>query len=676
MPAVARSRSGARSRSRSHAPKGTPAKHGTKLDGSCIATVRCLSADQPTAGKSGHPGAPMGCAPIAHALWGHLMHFSPMDPRWPNRDRFTLSNGHACALQYSMLHLTGYDLPISELEKFRHLHSKAPGHPENFQTPGVEVCTGPLGQGLSNAVGFAIARMHLAAKFNRPGFSLFDSAIYTICGDGCMMEGITTEACELAGELGVSGLVCAYDDNNITIDGSTDLAFTDDVGQRFQAFGWDVTTVEDGDTDLGGILASIQRGRSLSKAALITVKTTIGCGSVKANTAHIHGTPLTAEDLQQMRNSVGFPDHPFHVPKKVGEYYRSRGTQGDEQMTVWRRLLDKYRDAYPAEHTELDRRLSGYLPTTWWGCLERCIAAPVDEGDAVLAAMVAALPELIGGSVAEAPLLLPTVTAFTAEQPSGRHIAFGSGREHAAAAVCNGLAAFGGLVPFWRCPLGSFANAWGAVRLSALGQFRVLHIATFDGADAGEVLALCRATPNLALARPGDAAEVAGAYAAALGSRTRPTVVVLPPPGSQRLVGSSVEAAARGGYTLMDFPEGPPRRALLVASGPELTTAAAAHAALAARGVGTRVVSLPSWEIFAEQNEEYHHAVLERPRTKHSTKHKPADRHLPIFFLEEAGVAPFGCDHFVGGDDTHILPVSDAASLAALVEEHLTKLCR
>lgn len=673
MPAAAK----ARSRSRSHAAARAHPKHGTPLDSKCIATIRCLSAEQPTAAKSGHPGAALGCAPIAHALWGRLMRFSPKDPKWLNRDRFVLSNGHACALQYSMLHLTGYDLSLEDLQKFRHLHSKCPGHPESFMTPGVEVVTGPLAQGVSNAVGMALARAHMAARFNRPGFTLFDNSVFAICGDGCMMEGLTSEACSIAGELSLPGLVIAYDDNNITIDGSTDLAFTEDVGERYQAYGWDVSTIEEGDTDFEGIVRGLRRGREVERPVLLKVKTTIGYGSVKANTAHVHGTPLTAEDLQQLRKASGFPeDEKFHVPKRAGEYYRSRGKEGDEAAEHWRDLLKRYGEAYPAEHAELVRRQSGQTPPTWWGCLEGCTKGPVEEGDAVLAALIAEIPELVGGSVAESPPLATAPPPLTAENRAGRHVDFGEGREHAAAAICVGLASYGAVSPYWRCPLALLPNAWGAIRLTALGLFGVIHIATYDGSDAGEVLALCRATPNLALVRPADAAEVAGAYAAALASRTRPTVVVLPPPGSERLPGSSAKDTAKGGYTLADFPEGVAQRAILVSSGPEVAIGLAAQGLLAKQGVGIRVVSLPSWELFEEQTEEYQHAVLERARTRHAAKHKPADRHVPVFYADEASAEPLGFERYAaegrlaaGDDEGQPLGSGLASRLLAVLHE-------
>lgn len=633
----------ARSRSRS----GTARKSG-RLEADCITTIRIISAEQPSAAKAGHPGAAMGCAPIAHALWGHLMRYSPKDPKWPDRDRFVLSNGHACALQYTMLHLSGYDLQLSDLENFRRLHSKCPGHPENFMTPGVEVVTGPLGQGLSNVVGMALARAHMAARYNKPDFPLFTSCIYAICGDGCLMEGITSEAAALAGRLQLSGLVVLYDDNQITIDGSTNLAFTEDVGQRFEAYGWEVTTIPDGDTDLAGILSAIANAKESEKPCLIKVKTTIGYGSEKANTAHIHGTPLGAEDLQKLRKTGGGPkDKAFHVSKDVEDFYRHRGQAGDETAGQWRKMLEKYAQAYPAEFRELHHRMKSEQPAAWWGCFKHSMDLPVAAGDGVLAAAIHELPEMLGGSVSSAPPLgtssSPAPLAFTAPDRHGRHVNFGPGMEHAAAAICVGIASFGSLVPYWRCSLDDLPNAWGAIRLSALGQFPVLWVATYDTGEATEVLALCRATPNLALFRPADATEVAAAYSAAVVSKTRPTVVVLPPPGSPKIPGTQVDSAAKGGYTLADFPEGAQETAILVATGEEVLACLEAQALLAKAGEGVRVVSLPCWELFEEQSQEYQHLVLQRPRHKHIQK-SASPPPLPVFYAEAA--APLGSERF------------------------------
>jgi len=606
----------ARSRSRSRPGHATA----SKLDEKCVTAVRVLSAELPSAAKSGHPGAPMGCAPIAHALWGHTMHFSPKDPKWPNRDRFVLSNGHACALQYAMLHLTGYDVTVKDMSEFRKLHSKCPGHPECFVTEGIEVCTGPLGQGLSNSVGLALAREHMAARYDRPGYSLFDHIVYAICGDGCLMEGVTTEACALAGEFDLSNLVVFYDDNSITIDGSTDLAFTEDVSERLTALGWQVTGVANGDNDFPDVLAQAQKARACGKPAFIKVTTTIGYGCNKAGTAHIHGTPLNTDDLQQMRKSARYPEEKaFHVPQLVSDYYRGRGVDGDGAKAEWQTLLMRYGQQHAEARAELDSRLAGEYsmppPVSWQNALCAPANAAVDAGDAVLCALAAVVPELFGGSVAEAPALgtvdlLPPAD-FSCKDKSGRHVDFGAGKEHAVAACVNAFAAYGGFVPYWRCPLGIIANAWGSMRLSALSLFRVLHIATYDGSEATEVLALCRATPNLAVLRPADAAEIAGSYLSAFVTRTRPTLVILPAPGTARIAGTSMDLVAKGGYVVGGTArEGVKPAAVLLASGPELEACLAAQALLTEEGLAVRVVSLPSWELFDEQPQAYKMSVL------------------------------------------------------------------
>lgn len=613
----------------------------------CIAAVRVLGAEQPTAAKSGHPGAAMGCAPMAHALWGHAMHFSPEEPKWANRDRFVLSNGHACALQYAMLHLTGYDLPLKELEHFRKLHSKTPGHPENFITPGVEVCTGPLGQGLSNAVGLALGRAHLAATYNRPGFSLFDHCVYVICGDGCLMEGMTSEACALAVELGLSRLVLLYDDNHITIDGSTDLAFTEDVSKRFEAYGWAVAAVGDGDTDIASLLSETMQARASEQPAFIKVTTTIGYGSSKAGNCHVHGTPLNPEDLGHFRKSVKFPEHKaFHIPPLVSDYYKGRGVDGDGMRTDWKRMFARFLRSHPSAHAELSRRLAGELlnPAVWRGALASIVGQAVDAGDVVLCTLLKHMPELFGGSMAKAPPLVrdsddkPVVADFTPEKMSGRHIQFGAGREHAAAACCVGLAAYGGFIPYWRSPLAALPNGWGAIRLSALGQFRVLHIATYDGTDPATLAAMCHATPNLALFQPADTAEVAGAYTAALLRRDRPTVVVLPAPGTTALAGTSLDGASRGGYVVAESSAATPT-AVLVATGPMLAVSLAAQAVLAEQGIQVRIVSMPSWELFEDQPEDYRQNVLGATGLKASMSRPP------VIYAERPAAA-FGFERF------------------------------
>mmetsp|Transcript_24683 Transcript_24683/g.43131 ORF Transcript_24683/g.43131 Transcript_24683/m.43131 type:complete len:710 (+) Transcript_24683:58-2187(+) len=673
-----------RSRSRSRTRGAT----GSKLDEKCITAVRVLSAEMPSAAKSGHPGAPLGCAPIAHALWGHTMHFSPKDPKWPNRDRFVLSNGHACALQYAMLHLTGYDISVKDMGEFRKLHSKCPGHPECFVTEGIEVCTGPLGQGLSNSVGLALARAHMAARYDRPGFTLFDHIVYAICGDGCLMEGVTTEACALAGEFDLSNLVVFYDDNSITIDGSTDLAFTEDVSKRLTALRWQVTSVPNGDSDFQAVLEEAQKGRACGKPAFIKVTTTIGYGCNKAGTAHIHGTPLNTDDLQQLRKSARYPEEkPFHVPQLVSDYYRGRGVDGDGARAEWQTLLSRYGQQHPEARAELDQRFAGEYSSpvlaTWQKSLAGPAGAVVEEGDPILCTLASIVPELFGGSVAEAPMLgtceVPPPAMFSSHDKNGRHVDFGAGKEHAIAACINSLAAYGGFMPYWRCPLSIIANAWGAMRLSALSQFRVLHIATHDGSEATEVLALCRASPNLAVLRPADATEVAGAYLASFTTKTRPTLVILPAPGTTCVTGTSMEGVAKGGYVVGDqMTEVGKPTAVLLASGSELKASLSVQAALAADGVAVRVVSLSSWELFEEQSQEYQMNVLGQTQAAKPTLSRFGSSHCGndplVFYMAEDGRAPLGFEKFaricVGTHSSEVLNSSiDHVSIAAQVRE-------
>lgn len=580
-----------------------------------------------------------------------------------NRDRFVLSNGHACALQYSMLHLTGYDLALSDLEAFRKLNSKTPGHPENFCTPGVEVCTGPLGQGLCNAVGLALARTHLAARFNRPRFPLFDHAVFAICGDGCLMEGLTGEASAIAGELAPPGLVLAYDDNEITIDGSTDLAFTENVSKRYQAYGWNVSTVADGNSDFSSLLQAVQAAKASASPTIIKVKTTIGFGSQKQGTPGVHGAPLSMDDLSQMRKTWGFPeDKPFWVPKKVEHFYRQRGEEGDRAESAWQELLGKYSAKHPSEHAELTRRIGGTLPNDIEQKMTRLLhnSSVVEAGDPILCTLLASCPECFGGSMAGCPVLgtadVPSPSRFTFDDRKGRMIDFGANREHAAAAVVNGFAAYGGILPFWRCPMSDIANAWGAIRLSALASFQVLHIATWDGCElaATEVFALVRATPNISLCCPADDVEVAGAYLAALRSRSTPTMVVLPAPQSARVPGTCMTGAARGGYRIATGVEGGTPSAVLIASGSSaLRSCLQAQHILESEGLCTRVVSLVSWELFQSQSSKYRDSVL------------PAG--TPSLHVESG--SGFGCEafsrHHLDADQVTADSIADAARRAA-----------
>eukprot|EP00923_Selenidium_pygospionis_P003493 GHVN01005516.1.p1 GENE.GHVN01005516.1~~GHVN01005516.1.p1 ORF type:complete len:378 (-),score=38.97 GHVN01005516.1:1248-2381(-) len=334
------------------------------IDKTCIATIRCIGAELPQLANSGHPGAPMGCAPMAHALWGHVMKFAPTHPEWWNRDRFVLSNGHACALQYTMLHLSGYNVSREDLKRFRQLESTCPGHPECFATPGVEVCSGPLGQGVSNAVGMAIGEANLAATFNRTGFEIFNAFTYVICGDGCLQEGVASEAASLAGHLGLGKLIVLYDANNITIDGNTDLSFTEDVPARFQSYGWQTIDVADGDSSHIDVLSAIERAKSeTGRPTLIKIKTTIGYGSSKQGTEKVHGSPLGGEEITRLKEGAGLnPTEPCKVPDGVAAFYKKVAERGNEEYAQWEKLFNSYKAKYAQEGSELERRFKRELP--------------------------------------------------------------------------------------------------------------------------------------------------------------------------------------------------------------------------------------------------------------------------------------------------------------------------
>jgi transketolase len=587
----------------------------------CVNLVRVLAADMIQQANSGHPGAAMGCAPMAHLLWKKVMAYNPADPKWANRDRFVLSNGHACALQYVMLHLTGYNLDISDLKAFRQLNSATPGHPEPQVTPGVEVATGPLGQGLSNGVGIALGSAHMAATFNRDGFNVVDNYTYVICGDGCMQEGITSEACSLAGHLGLGRLIVLYDDNKIQIDGSTDLAFTEDVCKRFEAYGWQTIHVEDGDLDLTALHAAILSAqKELTRPTLIKVTTTIGFGSSKAGTAGVHGAPLGHADLSAVKKMYGFPENDFFsVPADVAAEYMQCKSTGAARQEAWQTMFAQYERAYPDLAKEFVRRQKGALPENWRECLPRW--TPEDKALAtrqssqlVLNKLCEAVPELVGGSADLTPSNLTKFRGaldFQAATPEGRYIRFGV-REHAMAAVCNGLFAYGSLLPFCATFLNFTQYALGAMRVSALQDFGVLYIATHDSIGLGEdgpthqpveALLNFRAMPNCLTLRPADANEVSGSYMVAIEHRHTPSVLALSRQGCANLNGSSVEAVRNGAYVLQAPPEGTAAKLVLAGSGSEVQLLVSALAEL--KDVPVQVVSFPCWELFDQQPAEY-----------------------------------------------------------------------
>lgn len=589
----------------------------------CVLYTPC-SADQPQAANSGHPGAPMGMAPMAHLLWSEFMRYNPRNPRWINRDRFVLSNGHACALLYTMLHLTGYDISIDDLKRFRQVGSKTPGHPESHETPGVEVTTGPLGQGLSNAVGMAIAEKHLAACFNKPDFSVINNYVYVFCGDGCLQEGVTSEASSLAGHLGLGNLILLYDDNHITIDGETELAFTEDVKRRYEAYGWHVQEVADGNYDLNAIRHAIEEAKKVTdKPSLIKVRTTIGFGSKKEGTEAVHGSPLGEEDLANVKKKYGLdPTKKFCVPDQVREFYAQFVSRGHELEKKWQELFEAYAKQYPELAAELRRRVSGDLPEGWEKVVP--VGKPGGPEEATrkssgncLNKLAEVLPEIIGGSADLNPstfTYLHCSKDFQKESPEGRNIRFGV-REHAMAAICNGLSAYGAIIPFGSSFLNFIGYAFGAVTLSALSHLQVLYVFTHDSIGLGEdgpthqpveKFMMCRSTPNLQFIRPADATETAAAYIAAIKKRQGPTVLSLSRQNLPQLKGSSIEGALKGAYVLQD-PEGKPD-IIFVATGSEVSIAVQAADLLKDKKV--RIVSMPSWELFAGQSHEYQHSIF------------------------------------------------------------------
>jgi len=593
----------------------------------CVNTIRTLAADTVQKANSGHPGAPMGCAPIAFLLWSQIMKYNPKNPHWINRDRFVLSNGHACALQYVMLHLSGYDVSLDDLKSFRQLGSKTPGHPENTHTPGVEVATGPLGQGISNAVGFAIAQSHLAATFNVPDLPpIIDNYTFVICGDGCLQEGISSEASSLAGHLGLGKLIVLYDDNHITIDGDTDLSFTEDVLARYAGYGWHTQYVADGDNDFEGLLAAVEAAKAVSdRPSIIKVKTTIGFGSKKQGTEAVHGAPLGAEDVALVNAKLGFdPAVTFAVPEEVSAFFAGIAAKGAAAEAEWAANFAAYAAAQPEKAAEFERRIAGVLPPAALSVFPH--VKPTDKADAtrnwsgkVLNALAPLLPEIIGGSADLAPsnkTELKCSGDYQKATPFGRYLRFGV-REHAMAAICNGLAAYGGLIPYCATFLNFISYASGAVRLSALSKFRVLYIMTHDSIGLGEdgpthqpveTLAALRAMPNMLVFRPADGNEVNGAYQCALSYSGGPSVLALSRQNVPNLETSSAEAVKLGAYPAFESAPGTPADLIIVSTGSEVGIAIAAAKKIAGKSV--RVVSMPCAELYDAQPIEYKKSVF------------------------------------------------------------------
>ncbi|WP_087069354.1 transketolase [Cyanobium sp. NIES-981] len=600
----------------------------SQLETLCINSIRFLAIDAINKSNSGHPGLPMGCAPMAFALWDKALRHNPKNPKWFNRDRFVLSAGHGCMLLYALLHLTGYEsVTLDDIKQFRQWGSKTPGHPETFETPGVEVTTGPLGQGISNAVGLAIAEAHLAARFNKPGAQLVDHYTYVIMGDGCHQEGVSSEAASLAGHLGLGKLIALYDDNHITIDGNTAVSFTEDVLQRYEAYGWHTIHVPDGNTDVAAIARAIEEAKAVTdRPSMIKVTTTIGYGSPnKANTAGVHGAALGADEAELTRKALEWSYGAFEVPQEAYDHWRQAISRGEAAEAEWTTTLASYRSQYPAEAAEFERMLRGELPQGWDAPLPSY--TPADKGLATrqhsyncLNAIGPKLPELIGGSADLTHSNLTDIKGEASFQKGGeanRYLHFGV-REHAMAAVLNGIAYHGsGLIPYG----GTFAvfagYALGAIRLSALSELGVIYVLTHDSIGLGEdgpthqpieTLASLRALPNLLVIRPGDGNETSGAYQVAIANRNRPTALILSRQGMANQANSTASAVAKGGYILEDS-DGTPDL-ILIGTGTELDLCVKAAAELRSAGKNVRVVSMPCVELFEEQDAAYRESVL------------------------------------------------------------------
>jgi len=599
------------------------------LDTLCINSIRMLAVDAINKSKSGHPGLPMGCAPMGYALWDKFLHHNPKNPKWFNRDRFVLSAGHGCMLLYALLHLTGYDsVSIDDIKQFRQWGSKTPGHPETFETPGVEVTTGPLGAGISNAVGLAIAESHLAAKFNKPDATVVDHFTYVIMGDGCNQEGVSSEAASLAGHLKLGKLIALYDDNHITIDGRTNVSFTEDVLKRYEAYGWHVQHVPDGNTDVDAIAKAIEAAKAVSdKPSIIKITTTIGFGSPnKSDTAGVHGAPLGDEETELTRQQLGWNYGPFEVPQDAYDQFRKAIDRGASLEAEWNQTLAAYRTKYPTESAEFERMLRGELPQGWDKDLPSY--TPDDKGLATrkhsqicLGALGPNLPELIGGS---ADLTHSNYTdikgetgSYQPETPEKRYLHFGV-REHGMAAVLNGIAYHNsGLIPYGGTFLVFADYMRGSMRLSAVSGLGVIYVLTHDSIGVGEdgpthqpieTIPSLRAMPGMLVFRPGDGNETSGAYKIAIENRQRPSALCLSRQGMVNQANSSIEKVALGGYILEDC-DGTPEL-ILIGTGTELDLCVQAAKQLSAEGKKVRVVSMPCVELFDEQSDTYKEEVL------------------------------------------------------------------
>ncbi len=600
----------------------------TELDQLCVNTIRTLAMDGVQKANSGHPGLPMGAAAMAYVLWMRFLRHNPTNPAWPDRDRFVLSAGHGSMMLYSLLHLTGYDLPLEELQSFRQWGSRTPGHPEYGLAPGVETTTGPLGQGFTNGVGMAIAEAYLAAYFNRPGHKIVDHYVYAIVSDGDLMEGVASEAASLAGHLRLGKLMYLYDDNRITIEGSTDLAFTEDRGQRFEAYSWHVQHVDG--YDLEGIAAAIGAAQADPRPSLIIARTHIGYGSPnKQDTAEVHGSPLGEEELRLTKENLGWPtEPPFLIPGQALAHFREALERGSSWEAEWQARFQAYAAEYPDLAEEWRMVMAGELPAGWdadlpvFGPDDGSLATRVASGK-VLNAIAPHLPTLIGGSADLAPSCKTYLNGcgdFSADDPGGRNFHFGV-REHAMGGILSGMALHGGVIPFGSTFLVFSDYMRPSIRLAAMMEIPVVYVFTHDSIGIGEdgpthqpieQLAALRAIPHLTVIRPADANETVVAWRVALEHREGPVALLFTRqklPVLDRATLAPADGLTRGAYVLAEAEGGRPD-VILIATGSEVPVALAARERLAQQGVRARVVNMPSWELFERQPQSYRDEVL------------------------------------------------------------------
>ncbi len=601
------------------------------IDELCINTIRMLSVDAIERAKSGHPGFPMGAAAMAYVLWTRFLKHNPKDPRWPDRDRFVLSAGHGSMLLYSLLHLTGYDISMDDIKNFRQWGSKTPGHPEYDLSTGVETTTGPLGQGFANGVGMAIAECFLAARFNRPGLPIVDHYTYGIISDGDMMEGISHEAASLAGHLKLGKLIYLYDDNHISIEGSTDITFTENRAGRFESYGWHVQKVEDGN-DIKAIATAIEKAQNeTERPSLILVRTHIGYGSPnKQDTPGVHGEPLGPEETILTKKNLGWPiDPPFYVPEDALNHFREAVPRGIDNQKKWEKLFSAYEKEYPDLADEWKRIMEGKLPKDAFADIPifepdfAGMATRVASGK-VLNAIAPRVTNLMGGSADLAPSTKTIMNCSGDFQPNGynnRNLRFGV-REHGMGSILNGMALHGGVIPYGATFLIFSEYMRPSIRLAAMMGLRIIYVFTHDSFALGEdgpthqpveQLASLRAIPNLAVIRPADANEVSEAWRYALLREEGPTALILTRqkvPVLDRSLYAGSENLSRGAYVIKDAPEGEKPRVILIGTGSELHIALKAAEILDERGIGTRVVNMPSWELFRLQPREYRDSIL------------------------------------------------------------------